>query len=127
MWNKIVDQVKQNVGTDLSVRVGLSREQMNKSIELAGRVTSEVAREEYTKKPAVVNNLFSKEPNTPEAQEVVDRIGKQYSDSLTKELGMNALSASAMKDAVIPNLTKTAAYQVDGKADMVKALFTSGS
>ncbi|MEO8589864.1 MAG: hypothetical protein ABI432_10875 [Flavobacteriales bacterium] len=123
MMNKIVDQVKQNVGTDLSARVGLSREQTAKGIEIAGRVTSEVVRETYAKQPAVVKNLFSKEPNTPEAKGIVDRIGKNYAETLTRELGMNALKAAAMKDAVIPSVTATVAHQVDGKEDVIKTLF----
>ena len=121
--NNIVNQVKQNVGTDLSARVGLSREQTDKGIELAGRVTSEVVREAYAKQPAVVKNLFSKEPNTLEARGVVDHIGKSYAESLTKELGMNALNASAMKDAVIPSVTATVTHQVDGREEMIKTLF----
>ena len=125
--NNIVNQVKQNVGTDLSARMGLSREQMDESIELAGRVTGEVVRETYAKQPAAVKNLFSNEPNTPEAQSVADSISKHYTDSLSKELGMNALNASALKDAVIPNVTRTVAHQVEGKEDLIKALFVSGS
>jgi|GEM_PF-5917112 len=125
--NSIVEQVKQNVGTDLSSRVGLNRDQIDKSIDLADRVTTEVVRDACTEQPSVVKNLFSKEPNTPEAQEVVDRIGKSYTESLIKELGMNALNASALKDAVIPNVAKTVAHQVERKDDVIKAFFVSGS
>lgn len=124
MMNSIVSEVKKNMTTGLGTKLGLTTEQLDKGITLAGTVASKVLKESMVTQPTVVNNLFSKEPNTPEATKVVDQIGTTYVGSLTRELGLDALKASAMKDAVIPGLTEAITRHTEGNADAIKSLLS---
>ena len=124
MNDRIANSLKQHVPADIGLRLGLTGSQMDTCFALASRVTAEVVQGSVLKEPEAVRSLLSKEANTPEASKVARRIGEGVTNGLTRELGMNALNASAMKDALLPALTTTLQELTQGKPETVKDLFS---
>jgi len=117
MMNEIVLDMRKAVGPELSSKLGLSPAHTDLGLQLACRITQDVLNETRRTHPTITMEIISKEVTTPDALLVWARVAAMFVDRSNRELGINVLNASAMKNAVLPRLSRIIKQRADGSEE----------
>lgn len=124
---EIIQDVKGSVGPGLMGNLGLTAEQVDRGLDLAGQVTREVLQTAVSDDPRVAWSGNSMDQVTQESHMIWDRVGATYVGSLTKEMGLKLLHAVAMKNAVVPGMARSLAEHALQGEEKVEALLSEAA
>ncbi|MBK6777641.1 MAG: hypothetical protein IPG74_17985 [Flavobacteriales bacterium] len=122
MFDKILDQLKSQVGPQLMQKAGLNEHQTNGSINAAAASVREVVGGGDGFGMDDVLNLFSADKNNINADNLLSNIGNVFQGKLTSEVGLDAGKASSVSALVMPMLTKLLSDKIGGNAGNLQSL-----
>lgn len=125
MIDQLISSLKDKVGGDLLNKFGLDQTQTDGALKAAGNSVQEVAGGGADL--SSVLNLFSKDGNSTGGNDLLSKLGSNYLEKLTGQVGLNATKASSVKDLVIPLLTKMLSEKIGGNKDMLSSLLGGGA
>lgn len=121
MIDQLINELKGKVGGDLIGKIGLNEGQADGALKAAASSVQEVIGGQGADLGSVLN-LFSKESNTPGANDLMGKLGTNLLGKLTGQVGLDAGKAGSVKDLIIPVLTSLLADKVGGNKDMLGSL-----
>ena len=123
MLDQIISTLKDQVGGDLSKKLGLDSGQVDGSVKAAGDSVQEVVGGGGDGMDlSSVLNLFSKQENGAGASALMGRLGQTFLGKLTGQVGLDAGKAGAVKDMVMPVLTRLLSEQIGGDKGKLASL-----
>jgi hypothetical protein len=121
MIDQLINELKGKVGGDLLNKVGLDPSKADGALKAAGSSVQEVIGGKGADMSTLLN-LFSKDSNTPGANDLLGKLGSTYLGKLTGEVGLDPGKAGSVKDLVMPLLTKLLTDKIGGNKDLLGSL-----
>lgn len=120
MIDQLINELKDKVGGDLIGKIGLNESQADGALKAAGSSVQEALGGGADL--GSVLNLFSKDSNSPGANDLLGKIGGSFLGKLTGQVGLDAGKAGSVKDLIMPLLTNMLADKIGGNKDMLASL-----
>lgn len=121
MIDQLINELKDKVGGDLIGKIGLNESQADGALKAAGTSVQEVIGGQGVDLGTVLN-LFSKDSNTPGANDLLGSLGSNFLGKLTGQVGLDAGKAGSVKDLIMPLLANMLADKIGGNKDMLGSL-----
>ncbi|MEZ4755526.1 MAG: hypothetical protein R2817_01725 [Flavobacteriales bacterium] len=121
MLDNLLPLLKDKVGADLMNKVGLDASKTDGALNAASSTVTELLGGKGIDMSTVLN-LFSKDTNTPGANDLLGQLGQTYLGKLTGQVGLDAAKANSVKDLVMPVLTSLLSEKIGGNAGALQGL-----
>jgi hypothetical protein len=121
MLDNLLPLLKDKVGADLMNKVGLDASKTDGALNAASSTVTELLGGKGIDMSTVLN-LFSKDDNTPGANDLLGQLGQNYLGKLTGQVGLDAAKANSVKDMVIPAITALLTDKIGGNAGALTGL-----
>jgi len=103
MLDDVISNLKSQVGPELMSKFGLSQEQADKSVEVAGEsVTESVGKEMSFGKSGILDSLFSSNDNGDDENAVQGEMEGGMIEKLASKVGISKETAASIKDKIMP-------------------------
>ena len=125
MFDSILDSLKEEVGSALMSKLGLSSTDVDKTIESSkDAMETTITEEAKSNGLDTLVNLFSDNKNTSTSNNVLEKLGGNLLSSLTSK-GFDSSKSSSITSMILPIITNLLSKKIGGNTGSLQSLLGS--